>query len=98
MHSQANLLMYMYVCGWGASRIHVITFHIFPSIQQIIASDTERAAMVIVNITANASTLEVSSIIVATSIVEELTAAAIDQPEVRIQFTSSCMQDCFTIR
>ena len=45
--------------------------------------------MVIVNLTANASALEVPAIIVATSIVEELTAAAIDQPEVCHHFTSS---------
>ena len=51
--------------------------------------DPESAAMVTVNITANASELGVSAIIVATSIVEELTAAAIDQPEVCHQFTSS---------
>ena len=38
--------------------------------------------MVVVNITANASELEVPAIIVTTSIVEELTAEAIDQPEV----------------
>ena len=45
--------------------------------------------MVIVNITANASELEVPAIIVATSIVEELTAVAIYQPEVCHQFTFS---------
>ena len=56
---------------------------------QQIASDAESAAMVIVNITANASELEVPAIIVVTSIVEELTAAAIDQPEVCHQFTFS---------
>ena len=45
--------------------------------------------MVIVNTTANATELEVPAIIVATSIVKELTAAAIDQPEVCHQFPTS---------
>ena len=67
----------------------MITFHIFSHSVQQIASDPESAAMVIVKITANASELGVSAISAATSIVEELTAAAIDQPEVCHQFTSS---------
>jgi len=38
--------------------------------------------MLLANITANAPELEVSAIAVTTSIVEDLTTAAIDQPEV----------------
>ena len=59
-----------------ASRVHMMTLNIiFFCIQQI-ASDPEHAAMVIVNTTANATELEVPAIIVATSIVEELTASS----------------------
>ena len=42
--------------------------------------------MVIVNTTANATELEVPAIIVATSIMEKLTATATGQPEVCHQF------------
>ena len=82
-----------------ASRAHMMTLYIiyFPCIQQI-SSDTEHAAMVIVNTTANTTNLEVPAIIVATSIVEELTAAAIDQPEVCHQFTSSSESGLFYYR
>ena len=82
-----------------ASRVHMTTLYIiyFPCIQQI-SSDTEHVAMVVVNITANTTNLEVPAIIVATSIVEELTAAAIDQPEVCHQFTSSSESGLFYYR
>ena len=78
----------MMLLKWSLAEYMWSLPHILHSVQQI-ASDTESAAMVIVNITANASELEVPAIIVATSIVEELTAVAIDQPEVCHQFTSS---------
>ena len=54
--------------------------------------------MVIVNTTANATELEVPAIIVATSIVEELTSAAIDQPEVCHQFPPSSESGLFYYR
>ena len=79
----------MCVGGGLAEYMWSHVFHIFSHSVQQIASDPESAAMVIVNITANASELGVSAISAATSIVEELTAAAIDQPEVCYQFTSS---------
>ena len=73
----------------------MMTLHIkFFCIQQI-ASDAEHAAMVIVNTTANATDLEAPAIIVATSIVEELTTAAIDQPEVCHQFPTSSESGLF---
>ena len=78
-----------------ASRVHMMTLYfIFFCIQQI-SSDTERVAMVIVNTTANATELEVPAIIIATSIVEKLTAAAIDQPEVCHQFPPSSESGLF---
>ena len=51
------------------------------SMQQL-DSDNEQTAVVLVNITASAPELEVTAITVTTSIVEDLTPAAIDQPEV----------------
>ena len=51
------------------------------SMQQL-DSDNEQTAVILVNITASAPELEVTAITVTTSIVEDLTPAAIDQPEV----------------
>ena len=58
-----------------------VSMGLHASMQQL-DSDNEQTAVVLVNITASTPELEVTAIAVMTSIVEDLTPAAIDQPEV----------------